>query len=63
MSDYYVEIVRDKDNKVMKRMGPMPSHKADRVERGASINLDHANYHVRTVFAASVEDEREGETA
>ena len=46
MSNYYVKIAETATGKVEKRMGPMSEGKADRVERGASINLDHAEYHI-----------------
>lgn len=50
----YVEIVRDKDGEVMERMGPMPAHRADRVESGANINLNHKDFHTRIVEAGEV---------
>ena len=51
MKQFYVEIVRDKGDKVMKRMGPMGERRADKVADGASINLNHEHYFVRTVEA------------
>lgn len=46
----YVEIV-DYDGRVEKRMGPFDARKADRVERGVNINLDHSRYFTRFVDA------------
>lgn len=47
--EYYVEIVNIKTDEVVKQMGPMPYRKAERVERGALINLNRDDYFVRTV--------------
>jgi hypothetical protein len=49
MNDWYVEIVETETGKVEKRMGPMSERKAEKVEDGANINLDHENYHTRIV--------------
>jgi hypothetical protein len=45
----YVEIVNTKTDEVVKRMGPMSERKAEKVESGASINLNHEEYHTRIV--------------
>lgn len=45
----YVEIVEYATNAVVKRMGPMSERKAEKVERGAEINLNHERFYVRTV--------------
>jgi hypothetical protein len=50
---HYVEIVSFDDGDVIKRMGPMPERKAERVDSGANINLDHANYYTRVVPVVS----------
>ena len=47
--DYFVEIVDFLSEEVVKRMGPMPSSKADRVDSGANINLNHEEYFTRIV--------------
>jgi hypothetical protein len=47
----YVEIVNTKTGEVVKRMGPMSERSADRVEDGANINLNHAEYFTRIVKA------------
>lgn len=46
---YYVEIVRTHDENVESRMGPMPERRAERVEMGVQINLNHEHYHTRIV--------------
>lgn len=52
--NYYVEIVKYEDDSVVKRMGPFSERKADKVESGASINLDYENYFTRIVEDESV---------
>ena len=47
--EYYVEIVKLDTDEIVKKMGPMPEYKAERVERGASINLNHEYYYTRIV--------------
>ena len=47
----YVEIVQYADDVVVKRMGPMPKSQANKVERGAEINLNHEQFFVRQVPA------------
>jgi hypothetical protein len=48
MSDaYYVEIVAYENDEVVKRMGPMSEWKADKVERGVNINLNHSEFFTR----------------
>ena len=55
--DWFVEIVRaDDDKEVVRRMGPMSEHQADKVDRGANINLNHDAYYTRIVVPV---DERE----
>jgi hypothetical protein len=46
---WYVEIVRDDGSHVDRRLGPFPKHKAEKVENGAIINLDHDRYTTRIV--------------
>lgn len=46
---WYVEIVAYDGDEVVKRMGPMNARNADRVEGGASMNLNHEEYFVRQV--------------
>lgn len=46
---YFVEIVEHATGKVERRMGPMSERKADKVDTGANINLDHERYFTRIV--------------
>ena len=46
-----VEVVRTDTGKVVKRLGPMSERKADRVEDGMALNLDHEHYFTRIVAA------------
>lgn len=43
---FYVEIVRF-EGEVVKVMGPFAARRADAIERGLSINLDHTRYFTR----------------
>jgi hypothetical protein len=45
----FVEIVEIATEKVIKRMGPMDARKAQRVQAGADVNLNHEQYLVRIV--------------
>ena len=47
--NHYVLIVETGPKKIVRVMGPMSEHKAERVERGASINLNHESYHTAVV--------------
>jgi hypothetical protein len=49
MKQVYVKIVETETGEVVERMGPMDEAKADRVERGALINMDRDNFHTRQV--------------
>lgn len=55
MSKVYVEIVRNKPREIVKRMGPMDERRAERVEAGASINLNHEEFFTRIVKASTTE--------
>jgi hypothetical protein len=48
---FYVEIVKSSSGEVVKRIGPMSQRKADKVESGALINLNHADFFTRIVPA------------
>jgi hypothetical protein len=48
---FYVEIVKSSSGEVVKRIGPVSERKADRVESGMLINLNHADYFTRIVPA------------
>ena len=51
--EWYVEIVeRSTDfapERIEKRMGPKPHRLAEKLARGAEINLDHDRFYVRVV--------------
>jgi hypothetical protein len=57
MAEYYIEIVEYGTGEVIKRMGPKPERFADRIERGANINLNHDKYYTRQVEAEKEEGE------
>jgi hypothetical protein len=44
---FYVEIIAYDDDATIKRIGPMTERKADQVEDGVNINLDHDRYYTR----------------
>lgn len=50
---YFVEIYRkaneETSEKVVERMGPMCEHRAEKVELGANINLNHRDFATRIV--------------
>jgi hypothetical protein len=48
---FFVEIINKSTGEVIKKMGPMSEGKADKVESGASINLNHDEYFTRIVSA------------
>lgn len=50
--EFYVEIrpfTEDEGDPGFRRMGPMSERKAEKVDRGASINLNHEKYYTRIV--------------
>ncbi len=48
-NDYYVEIIEDKTEKVLERCGPHSEWKAEKIDRGITINLNHDDYSTRIV--------------
>lgn len=46
---YYVRIIHSATGKIEREMGPMSRAKAERVERGALINMDIENFHTEIV--------------
>jgi hypothetical protein len=51
---FYVEIrpyTEDEKDSGFTRMGPMSRHNAEKVDRGANINLNHSKYYTRIVPA------------
>jgi hypothetical protein len=49
--NYFVEIIKHGENgnpeEVVKRMGPMSERKAEQVDKGANINLNHEDFFTR----------------
>lgn len=45
----YVEIRAYEGDEVVKRMGPMSERRAERLEGGVLINLDHDNFYAQIV--------------
>jgi hypothetical protein len=49
MKTHCVEVVEAATDKVVRRLGPMSERKAEKVERGLEINLNHDRFFVRVV--------------
>ena len=49
MDNYYVEIVEYDTAKAVKSMGPFSEHRADKVDNGANINLNHNEFFTQIV--------------
>jgi hypothetical protein len=45
---HYVEVVDSETGKVVETLGPMTERKADRVDQGIQINMNHERYFTRT---------------
>lgn len=64
MAEFYVEIrpiTEDETDVGFRRMGPMPERQAEKVERGANINLNHRDYYTRIVPAGRAALRAQGE--
>ena len=46
---FFVEIVEDVTETVVKRMGPFSLKRAERIERGAGINLNWEAFYTRII--------------
>jgi hypothetical protein len=46
---YFVEIRRIVTDEVVKRMGPFTERMAERIDSGASVNLNHEQFYTMTV--------------
>jgi hypothetical protein len=57
MKRVYVCIVEDATNKPSNVMGPMSERSAVSVTNGASINLNHADWHIVTIDEDEISDE------
>jgi len=53
--DYYVQVISYETDEIVKELGPMSERKADRVDNGLNINLNHERYYTWIVS----EEERE----
>lgn len=49
MEQFYVEIRDFEKNAVLKRMGPFSERKAERVDNGLNINLNHDEFYTLIV--------------
>ena len=49
MTQVYVCIVEDKTHEPSTVMGPMDARRAERVAGGASINLNHEDWHIDVI--------------
>lgn len=47
MTEFYVEVVDILTGEVVKRLGPHSEWKAEKVEAGMNINLNHERYYTR----------------
>lgn len=45
--NHYVEVVAYRGEEVVKRLGPMSLSRAEKVERGMEINMNHEAYFTR----------------
>jgi hypothetical protein len=57
----FVEIVNRTTGEVARRIGPLTRRRAEKVERGASINLDHAGWFTRVVNQSGSEADEDTE--
>lgn len=46
--NWFVEVIDGVTGKVEKKLGPMPERKAEKVEDGLNINLNHERYYTRS---------------
>ncbi len=51
----YVQIVDFQTDEIVKQMGPMTKWKADKVDRGVNINLNHDAYYTQLVDESDVD--------
>lgn len=56
MADYYVEVRNLQTEEVIKRLGPMSERKAERVERGMLINMNHEDYYTQITIDPHTEN-------
>lgn len=58
---HFVEIVRYENEEVIERRGPFSERRADKIDDGLNINLNHEEFFTRIVNDASLRP-RPGET-
>ena len=46
---HYVQVVQFEDELVVKQLGPFSENRADRVDTGMNINLNHEEFYTRVV--------------
>lgn len=51
----YVVIIKDSTGEIVKEMGPHPLWKAEKIDNGANINLNHAEYHTLILTKADLD--------
>lgn len=51
MKTFYVEVVAREGDEVVERLGPASERRAERIEDGLNINLNHEDYYTRLVPA------------
>ena len=54
---WYVQIVEYETDKVVKQMGPFPEKWAEKMDRGANINLNHENYYTKIMGESEIANE------
>lgn len=57
---YFVEIVRSETDGVVKTMGPFSEKKADKIEGGININLNHEVYFTRVIVFDCIKESHPG---
>ncbi len=50
MKEFYVKIIEHKTRKTIKQMGPYTEHKADKIDDGININLNHEEFYTQIVI-------------
>ncbi len=45
--DYYVEVVKFGSDEIVRKLGPFTERKAEKVDIGLNINLNHEEFYTR----------------
>ena len=57
MQGYYVEIIKyGEPEETVEKIGPMSERKAERVDSGVNINLNHEEYYTIITSDSTIED-------